>query len=63
MRSIWEGACAGLTALGAGLYARERGWGPVRAAAAAAGTAFVTAWLIRQVQEKQDREDQTDEFL
>ena len=30
MQSVIEGVCAGLTALGAGLFAKARGWGPLR---------------------------------
>ena len=36
MRSVIEGACAGLAALGVGLIGKERGWSPLQAAAAAA---------------------------
>ena len=52
MKSVIEGACAGLAALGAGLFAKERGWGPLRAAAAAAATAFAAAGALKQLEKE-----------
>nr|WP_297171217.1 hypothetical protein [uncultured Agathobaculum sp.] len=62
MRCAVEGVLAGLAALGAGLCAKERGWGPLRAAAVAAATAFAAAWALRQMDEKKTGGN-TDEFL
>ena len=47
MRSLCEGSLAGLAALGAGLIAKERGWSPLQAAAAAGGTAFAAVLVLR----------------
>lgn len=57
MKSVIEGACAGLAALGVGLIGKERGWSPLQAAAAAAATAFAAALALRQIGDTQSREE------
>lgn len=54
MRSLWEGSLAGLAALGAGLFAKERGWSPLQAAAAAGGTAFAAVLALRALTTTQE---------
>lgn len=54
MKSVIEGACAGLLALGAGLFAKERGWSPLQAAAAAGGTAFAAVLALRALTTTQE---------
>ena len=63
MQSVIEGVCAGLTALGAGLFAKARGWGPLRAAAAAGTTAFAVAWALKQLKKTKTGRGPTNEFL
>ena len=63
MQSVIEGVCAGLTALGAGLFAKARRWGPLRAAAAAGATAFAVAWALKQLGKTKTGRGPTNEFL
>ena len=63
MQSVIEGVCAGLTAPAAGLFAKARGWGPLRAAAAAGTTAFAVAWALKQLGKTKTGRGQSNEFL